>query len=97
MEKGADRRRENLPTGNEVALLIPEEEDKPGGRDLILARRPAPGSAEGASLKRIHFTHPAYMPLHYVLLFPDGEETASNVRTDVLSLSTVQPTRRDRS
>ena len=74
MEKGADRRRENLPTGKEVALLIPEEEGKPGGRDLILAHRPAPGSTEeGASLKRIHFTHPAYMPLHYVLLFPDGD------------------------
>jgi hypothetical protein len=74
MEKGADRRRENLPTGNEVALLIPEEDGKPGGRDLILAHRPAPGSAEeGGSLTRIHFTHPAYMPLHYVLLFPNGD------------------------
>lgn len=74
MEKGADRRRENLPTGNEVALLIPEEEDKPGGRDLILAHRPARGSTEErARLERIHFTHPAYMPLHYVLLFPDGD------------------------
>ena len=74
MIKGADRRRENLPTGNEIALLIPEEEDKPGGRDLILTHRPIQGSTEErARLERIHFTHPAYMPLHYVLLFPDGD------------------------
>jgi hypothetical protein len=29
MEKGADRRRENLPVADEIALLIPGEEDKP--------------------------------------------------------------------
>jgi hypothetical protein len=33
MEKGADRRRENLPVTNEIALLIPGEEDKPGSRE----------------------------------------------------------------
>jgi hypothetical protein len=34
--KRADRRRENLLIGNEKAILIPEEEDKPGERELIL-------------------------------------------------------------
>jgi hypothetical protein len=41
MEKGADRRRENLPTAHEIALLIPGKDDKPGNRDLILITRPA--------------------------------------------------------
>jgi Helitron helicase-like domain at N-terminus len=74
MEKGADRRHENLPTTDELALLIPEEEDKPGGPDLIFEHRLAWGSTEKRPrLERIHFTHPAYMPLPYVLLFPDGD------------------------
>jgi hypothetical protein len=30
MKKGADRRRENLPVADEIALLIPGKEDKPG-------------------------------------------------------------------
>jgi hypothetical protein len=33
MEKGADRRRENLPVADEIALLIPGEKDKPGSRE----------------------------------------------------------------
>src|SRR5712664_4026433 len=74
MEKGADRRQENLPTADKLALLIPGEEDKPWGRDLILASRPAQGhTEENPPLQRIHFTHPAYMPLHYVLLFPNRD------------------------
>jgi hypothetical protein len=38
MEKGADRRRENLPVADEIALLIPGEEDRPGSREVILWR-----------------------------------------------------------
>jgi hypothetical protein len=41
MEKGADRRRENLPVADEIALLIPGEEDKPDSREIILTARPA--------------------------------------------------------
>ena len=33
MEKEADRRRENLPVADEIALLIPGEEDKPSNRE----------------------------------------------------------------
>jgi hypothetical protein len=33
MEKGADRRRENLPVADEIALLIPDKKDKPGSRE----------------------------------------------------------------
>ena len=62
MQKGADRRRENLPTTDELALLIPEEEDKPGGRDLILEHRPARGCAGIHGGKAPIRTHPFYPP-----------------------------------
>lgn len=39
MRPGADRRRENLPTVDEVAGLIPDELDTPGRRDVVLAVR----------------------------------------------------------
>jgi hypothetical protein len=39
MEKGANCRRENLPTVNKVAVLIPNELDDARPRDLVLAVR----------------------------------------------------------
>ncbi|KAG0574270.1 hypothetical protein KC19_VG249600 [Ceratodon purpureus] len=64
-----DRRRYNLPAGSEIAVLIPGEEDRPQGtRDIVLRLR-----GEGHFLERINECHPAYLPLHYVLLFPFGE------------------------
>ncbi len=44
IEKGADRRRENLPTTNKIALLISKKDGQTPGRDLIFilkADRPA--------------------------------------------------------
>jgi hypothetical protein len=41
MEKGANNRRENLPTAHEIALLFFKEKDSPCKRDLILSKRPA--------------------------------------------------------
>ncbi|KAG0644478.1 hypothetical protein HOY80DRAFT_1028878 [Tuber brumale] len=37
VESGADMRRENLPTADEVALILPEEYGQRGLRDLVLA------------------------------------------------------------
>ena len=71
LEEGADRRRENLPTSDEVAVIIPDENGGPSCRDIILAERSGPD--ERPRYHRIHATHPAYMPLHYVLLFPHGD------------------------
>jgi hypothetical protein len=74
MEKGADRRRENLPVADEIALLISGKEDKPGSREVILTARPArdtPNQVE--PLHRISYTHPLYHTLHYVLLYPFSE------------------------
>ena len=39
IEKGADRRRENLPTANKITLLIPKEDGQAPGRDLVLILR----------------------------------------------------------
>ncbi|CAG8602047.1 484_t:CDS:2, partial [Diversispora eburnea] len=47
--KSTDKRCYNLPTANEIAIILP------------------------GSLQRIHEGHPAYLPLHYVLLFTYGE------------------------
>lgn len=67
-KKSTDRRRYNLPTANEVAVIIPGDGLMPEAmRDIVLRLR-----GDGA-LQRIHEGHPAYLPLHYVLLFPYGE------------------------
>ena len=72
MEEGADRRRENLPLGSEVAAVIPDIPDygKVTFRDIRLALR---GDSGQSGLIRIDSSHPAYAPLHYVLLFPHGD------------------------
>lgn len=70
MESGADKRRHNLPTSNEVAAIIPDEYGEAGFRDIVLAHR-NPDANRLFSV--IDPNHAAYMPLHYVLLFPSGE------------------------
>ena len=72
MESRADRCRENLPTGNELAVIIPDEFGEQSRRDIVLAVR-EPGRNR-QQLERIDVTHAAYMPLHYVLLFPCGDK-----------------------
>ena len=39
MEIGADRRRENLPTADEVAVIILYEAEVASHRDIVLAER----------------------------------------------------------
>ena len=71
LQSGADRRRENLPTSTELAGILPDEFTDESRRDVLLAVR-EPGRT-GQQLHRVPVTHAAYMPLHYVLLFPYGE------------------------
>ncbi|KAF7350019.1 ATP-dependent DNA helicase [Mycena venus] len=66
---GNDRRRYNLPTAEEVAVVLPGDGSSGDGRDIILRNR-APAESP---LLRISDIHPAYTPLYYVLLFPRGE------------------------
>ena len=69
-ERNQDLHHYNLPTANnEVAAIIPGDgsEDCSNHRDIILRLR-------GGGLKRISHLHPSYSTLHYVLLFPHGED-----------------------
>jgi hypothetical protein len=74
IEKGADRRRENLQVVDEIALLILGKEDKPGNREVIFTARPARDTSNQVKpLHRILYTHLLYHTLHYVFLYPFGE------------------------
>jgi hypothetical protein len=62
-----DRRRYNLPTADEVAVIIPGDGTQAtDSRDIILHR-------QNQTLQRVSDAHPAYPCLRYVLLFPHGE------------------------
>ena len=70
METRADSRRENLPTSNEIALIIENEYGEAGFRDIVLARRT--GNVDN-NFSIINPNHVSYMALDYVLLFPYGD------------------------
>jgi hypothetical protein len=60
----------NVPTADEVAVLIPESYDentKPSARDFVVHLR-------GGGVKRMKVLNQHYDPLHYVLLYIFGEE-----------------------
>jgi len=62
-----DSRMHNLPTVDEVAeLIIGDYDETEDGRDIIV-------DDVGRGLRRIHKTHPLYMPLQYPLVFPCGD------------------------
>jgi hypothetical protein len=67
LDKDRDRRRYNLPTSDEVAVLLPGDGTNSGEtrRDIVLHRRDGP-------LQRLSDLNPAYPALHYTLLFPFG-------------------------
>jgi hypothetical protein len=69
-ERHQDLRRYNLPDANEeVAAVIPGDgsEERSNHRDIIL-------HLSGGGVKQISHLHPSYSSLHYVLLFPYGED-----------------------
>lgn len=66
---GTDHRRYNLPTAEEVAVILPGDGSAGDGRDIILRNR----VSDESPMLRISDIHPAYCPLYYVLLFPHGE------------------------
>jgi hypothetical protein len=69
LEQGADRHRYNLPTVDEVATIIPGtgEENVDLHRDIVFRYK-------HGGIKNISHLHPLYHPLHYVLLFPKGDQ-----------------------
>ena len=70
-ERAYYKGRINLLTGNEIAAIIPDETSRYRSRDIVLADRTESGRA--SNLTKIPATHPAYMLLHYILLFPHGD------------------------
>jgi len=63
-----DQRTHNLPTAEEIAVIIPDNRihHAMDNRDIVLRAR-------GGQLERISQNSPSYSALHYVLLFPKGE------------------------
>jgi hypothetical protein len=62
-----DQCRYNAPTANEIAAVLPGPGDEQNdGRDIILCLR-------GGGLQRIKYGSPGYLPLHYTLLYPNGD------------------------
>ena len=68
-DRTKDSRRYNTPNASEVAAIMigDGQEIEHQKRDIIL--RPYEGG-----LQRISEIHPSYAPLHYVLMFPRGED-----------------------
>ncbi|KAF6144579.1 hypothetical protein GIB67_006071 [Kingdonia uniflora] len=63
-----DHRRYNLSSTDEIAVILPGDGSKISSvRDIIVYLKVELG------LMRISECHPAYLPLHYVLLFPTGQ------------------------
>ncbi len=58
-------RRYNIPTGSEVAVIMPG--DQADHLDIVL-------QTQTGKIQRINTLHRAYDPLHYVVLFPYGED-----------------------
>ena len=71
MEQGSDQRRTNLPTSDEIGLIVPDEYEGRSFRDIVLAQRREDGSIP--YLQSVHHANPAYLPLHYVLFYPSGQ------------------------
>lgn len=71
LELGADSRRSNLPTTDEVAMVIPDKYQQGGFRDIVLAYRSPENNNN--QYHTISSNSAAYMPLHYVLFFPRGD------------------------
>ena len=67
--RNKDSRRYNTPTANEVgAIMVGDGTDTEEiTRDIIVKKK-------GGPLQRISILHPSYLPMHYVLLFPDGRD-----------------------
>ena len=68
-DRTQDPRRYNAPTASDVAaIMIGDGYDiNPSNRDILLR-------LHDGGLQRISELHPSYDPLHYVLLFPKGDD-----------------------
>ena len=63
--EGEHERRFNLPDRNEIAVISLNETKEPA--DVLIRMK------DNGPLHRISDLHPAFDPLRYILLFPDGQ------------------------
>ncbi|MGA1502986.1 MAG: hypothetical protein ACO38Z_10310, partial [Candidatus Nanopelagicales bacterium] len=66
--EGEHERRYNAPTGqgmSEISVLMSDAPSK--AREIVVRRR-------GGGLRSVHETHRSFDPLHFVLLFPKGDD-----------------------
>ena len=68
-QQGDDGRRYNLPTVDEISAIVPGDGSKSVRVDIDIIL-----CLQGGGLHHISNLHPPYLPLHYVLLFPNGQE-----------------------
>lgn len=66
-----DARRYNLPTSNDIAIVIPQLNPTHHYRDVVLYKT-AKDHPDGYSTVRIHELHPMYDPTAYPLFFIHG-------------------------
>ena len=70
--KQVDPHRYNLPTGTDVAVIMPAETlETPCKRDVVVYKS-TEDHPSGQALMKIDTIHPMYDPLMYVLMFPFG-------------------------
>jgi len=62
-----DLQRQNLPTANEVAMILSEEYGRGGFPHIVLAER-LNGEIPNPGFFILNSHHALYMPLHYVLI-----------------------------
>ena len=69
-----DPHRYNLPTGTDVAVIMPAETiEAPCKRDVVVYKS-AEDYPNGHTLMRIETIHPMYDPFMYILMFPFGDK-----------------------
>jgi hypothetical protein len=71
LESGADRYYKNLPTSNEITILIPDEYTDTSRCDLVLTVCKA--GRKHPQIYTVNITYTVYIPLYYVLLFLYGD------------------------
>jgi len=67
VDNQTDRRVANRPTASEVAVIIPQDGNEGADSRNVMVR------CRNGQPQFMKETHPAYDPLAYVLLFPEGE------------------------
>ena len=68
-----DPQRYNLPTGTDIAVILPMERQTTLERDVVVCKSAA-NHPDGKHTMNIKSLHPMYDPLMYVLKFPFGDK-----------------------